>query len=253
MNRRCHPRSGTAFAVVLVSLTIGARAFAHGPEAGGALISPTALVQPARSVTLSNYEGVIMGLSFAPFSRVQLTAVLLPSPVFVTAAGLGVKLLAYDGAATKVALLASGTVIHERGESSDGTHSFYLGGAVVTRCWDGCRSSLSGFVGSGSRDYENQGSGHSYTPITFGANALLRLAGEWSFVLDVTEWGRAGCEGCVDQPLDKLLIAYGLRYSRGRFGATLGLGSAVDLQALDRRPDTLPVLTVAYRFGGQPP
>ena len=255
MNRWSRAGKASLFAALL-SLGMEAPAPAAAPEADRALVSPTALVQPARSVTVSSLEGVLVGLSFAPVSRVQATAVLLPSPVVATGGSIGLKVLAYDGPATKLALLAAGAWIQELLDDSRGTHSFYLAGAVVTRCWDDCQSSVSGFISSGHRSYDitfGGSLGHAYTPITFAANGLLRLAGGWSFVLDLTEWGRTGCEGCVDQPLDKLLIAYGLRYRRGRFGATLGLATGVDLQSLDVRPLTLPLLTAAYRLGGPAP
>lgn len=213
-----------------------------------AWLAPTALTQPAGTLTLSNHELDVVGATFAPFEHWQVGVAGTIYP-----AGYGLA------AMTKVRVLDIGryhaAFLGGAGKLAEG--SFLYGGAAASACLDipfGAVVSLYGIAGPHLRTLpESGGTNYGALLLTYGASAILPVARHLKVVTEVDVVGHELCETCESNAVERLVTFTGARVYGAGFALTLGVAVGTRTYPGDRRPwahlNVLPAGSLTYRFG----
>ena len=210
----------------------------------------TALTQPAGTLAFNDYELLLMGLTWAPADRVQITATFLTPIVsdMCCYGVLGVKGRLLDAGRFHFSLLGSlalasvqGVDLYGEGSSGSRETSWaVLAGGAGTLCIDeSCRSLLSAWFTTGFNQY----SATSEWPILYGASLTFG-----HHVKGLLEVDSAALLGDVSKAARGALFMYGVRFTGKNIAGDVGFmrpfGEGVDMGSL---VIGIPVLTFTYR------
>lgn len=223
-----------------------------------AWLAPTALTQPAMSLTVHDHELAILGATFAPIERWQITIAASPIPLGFNAA-VSTKVRLLDVSRLHVALIGgAGTLLVNR---------LVFGGAVASVCLDAaCASVVSahGLAGPQRGQLEHGGDTHQ-TAVAFGASGIFSILPDIKVVTEAHVAGQQNCDlHCTDEVFGTLLGFVGMRFHSRSFAATFGLALTaessmyyVTLPATATTPmerrwslHPLPAGSLSFRFGG---
>jgi len=223
-----------------------------------AWLAPTALTQPAMSLTVHDHELAILGATFAPVERWQITIAAVPIPVGFNAA-VSTKLRLLDLWRLHVALIG--------GAGSLMLNRLVGGGVVASVCLDAACSSVvsaHGLAGPQKGQLEHGGDTHS-TAVAFGASGIFSVLPGIKIVTEAHVVGQQNCDlHCTDEVFGTILGFVGLRFHSRSFAATVGAAVAaessmyyVTLPATATTPmerrwsiQPLPAGSLSFRFGG---
>jgi hypothetical protein len=232
--------------------TPAAAAIAADPNIDRGFLLPTAMTQPAGSITYNNYELLLHGVSYGITDRVQASLTVL-SPIvrdmpFVGYAAIKGRVVSTDR--FNLALQASFGGGHIT--VLDDGQSFYSAGAgaIASYC---LRSDCSSLL-SASATY--QLGLHTLTSLServdtliYGASVVHRVSQHVKLLGEVTSAaGTSGNNPDGFQNLDGVLVGYGVRFTAhdlaGDVGFVKPVGPAVDDEFLLG----LPFVSVSYRW-----
>jgi hypothetical protein len=228
-------RPGVAALLALLAAPSPAVAQADAPDAGGeedpnldrGLFLPTAAIQPAGSVAISNYELIAFGVSVAVTERLQVSATIFAVlPYDAGRLYLGhLKWQALSSGAWRLALLGGAgyqhETIHDDTGGPDAGESLFLSplGGVVSRCLgEGCHS----VVSLGAHLFLRKGGGSLERTAVVAASLIGRLSPHVKVLAELV----AG--GDLEDPdaLDGGVPAIGLRFHGRRVAVDLGVAGA---------------------------
>lgn len=211
----------------------------------------TALTQPAGTVGFNDYELILMGLTWAPTDRLQITATFL-TPIVSDMCCYGVfsaKVRLADAGRFHFALLGSFAVASVQGvdlygEGASGERSTgwaALAGGAATVCLDeSCRSLASAWLTTGFNQYSMS----TEWPILYGASLTFGR-----HVKGLIEIDSAALLGDVTKAARGVLVAYGVRFTGRNIAGDIGFvrpfGEGVDMGSL---AIGIPMLTFTYRM-----
>lgn len=226
------------------------------PNIDRGFLLPTAMTQPAGSITYNNYELLLHGLTYGVTDRVQVSATVLSPimrdmPFFGTAA---VKARAVSGERFHLALQGSASYGHVFGDVDNGGELGMAGAGVLgSFCLrEDCTSLLSasatyqlGFIfggdQSGSDDYAHM--------LVYGASVVHRVGRHVKLLGEVTSGAGRGEAGSFDTA-EGMLVSYGVRFHGNRIAADVGFVKPI---VLDENDDDdfllgLPFANLSYRW-----
>jgi hypothetical protein len=228
-----------------------ARGAASDPNIDRGFLAPTAMTQPAGSVTYNNYELLLHGVTYGITDRVQASVTVL-SPIvrdmpFVGFAAVKGRIVATDR--FHLALQGSAGVGHFFGDSADGTlYSVGAGGFASYCLRDDCSS-----LASASATYQLiSASGASSGPvhtIVYGGSIVHRVARNIKLLGEVTSAAGRGETDSSLQNLDGVLAGYGVRFHNANLAADVGFLKPISTGADDGGfLMGLPFASVSYRW-----
>lgn len=183
-------------------------------NAGRMWLSPTALTEPAGTWSFSDYELLLVGLSYAATDQVSISATTLLPIVEDMPFWLLVNGKAQIIKSGNARLAVQGAITHVR-ENGDGATAAVLGGAL-SYCLDPeCHSLVNAYVGAGFA-HEDQ----SAVPLLLSGSLLYRLNKHVKLMLEADTGYIAG--GGIDQAADGFLGWYGVRFTSKIIGVDLG-------------------------------
>jgi hypothetical protein len=182
-------------------------------NAGRMWLSPTALTEPAGTWSFTDYELLLVGLSYAATDTVSISAnTLLPivedMPFYLLVNG---KAQIVRSGNVRVAL--QGAVIHARFDG-EGATAAVLGGALSYCIDPECHSLVNGYVGAGFA-HEDQ----SAVPLLVSGSLLYRINRHVKLMLEVDTGYIAGE---INSASDVFLGWYGVRFTSKIIGVDLG-------------------------------
>ena len=183
-------------------------------NAGRTWLAPTALTEPAGTWSFSDYELLLVGLSYAATDTLSFSANTLLPIVEDMPFWLLVNGKAQIVRSGNVRFALQGALIHARVEG-EGATAAILGGAL-TYCIDPeCRSLLNAYVGAGFA-HEDQ----SAVPLALSASLLYGINKHVKLMLEADTGYIAG--GGIDAAADGFLAWYGVRFTSKIIGVDLG-------------------------------
>jgi hypothetical protein len=228
-----------------------------------AFLAPTALTQPAMSLTVHDHELAVLGATFAPVERWQITIAAMPPWVFnipkTFNAAVSTKLRLLDVSRLHVALIG--------GAGWLALNRLIVGGVVASVCLDDtCASVVSahGLAGPKRGKLDYGGESHSIA-VAFGASGIFSVHRAIKIVTEAHVGGLQNCNlHCTDDVVGTLLGFAGLRFHVRSFAATVGVAVAAESSMyyvtlpgtattpMERRwsIQPLPAGSVSFRFGG---
>ena len=231
--------------------TPSARATATDPNIDRGFLLPTAMTQPAGSVTYNNYELLLHGITYGITDRVQ-ASVTVMSPIvedmpFVGFAAVKGRVVAADR--FHLALQGSLGWVHAF-NSTDGDANIVTGGAGVLASYclrDDCSS-----LASASATYQlvmPSGSASTAHMVVYGGSIVHRVGRHVKLLGEVTS-AAGGTRGSGDlENLEGVLVGYGVRFHTNSIAADVGFLKPV---ATDGSDDDLllglPFASVSYRW-----
>jgi hypothetical protein len=237
--------------VVTAAPSPAARGTSDDPNIDRGFLLPTAMTQPAGSVTYNNYELLLHGVTYGITDRVQASVTVL-SPIvqdmpFLGFAAVKARIVSVDR--FHLALQGSLGWGHSF-QSSDTTRDIYTGGvgAFASYCLrEDCSSLVSAsatyqaaFPGSFSNRTDMVIYGGS---IVHGVGRHFKLLGEVASAA-----GRGGSTGDI-QNVDGVLVGYGVRFHTDAIAADVGFMKPVSGGATDGDFIMgLPFVSVSYRW-----
>lgn len=224
-------------------------------NAGRSWLTPTALTPPAGTFSFSDYELLLVGISYAVSDQLVISAetmVPVTSDFYWGFASAKLQILkqgrlrvALQGGAAGVFAKSTDTVDDGMGNvttttSSDSTGGLEVGGAA-TYCLDApCFSHVDAFVGAAFA-YQNNAS----VPVGFAGSLVARLGRRVRLVLEADS---AHLFGDISGQADGILGWYGLRFTSREIGVDVGFVKPFcDGCSSDVLPLGFPVLSFTYR------
>jgi hypothetical protein len=231
--------------------TPAARATATDPNIDRGFLLPTAMTQPAGSVTYNNYELLLHGITYGITDRVQASVTVL-SPIVEDMPFVGfaaVKGRVVDADRFHLALQGSLGWGHAF-DVTDGDANLFTGGAGVLASYclrDDCSS-----LASASATYQlvmPRGAGNTGHMVVYGGSLVHRVGRHVKLLGEVTSAaGGTGAAGDLEN-LDGVLVGYGVRFHTNAIAADIGFLKPVVTDGSD--DDLLlglPFASVSYRW-----
>ncbi len=225
---------------------------AADPNIDRAFLEPTALTQPAGSLTYNNYELLLHGLTYGITDRLQASVTMLAPivtdmPLLALAAA---KWRLVSVSRFHLAVQGSAGVGHSFNEDSQGngvSNVYLLGaGAFATYCLrDDCASLL-----SLNASYQSVLSGGSTgNAVIFGGALVQRLTAHVKLLAEVTAESTKFPGSDSYSVADGVLVSYGVRFHTNRVASDVGFIKPVSFSG-----DSggflmgLPFVSVSYRW-----
>ncbi len=212
-------------------------------NSGRSWLSPTALTPPAGTWSFSDFELLLVSGGYAITDQFSISATtLLPivdeMPFFGI---LSAKLQVINAGRLRGA--AQLAVMHLRDTSdidSDAALTVAnLGGALTLCLDDGCHSHLTGYLGAGFADQDQQA-----VPFVASVALTYRLGRHVKLVLEADT---AFIAGEINETAEGLLAWYGLRFTSKMIGVDLGLAKPLCEGCDDGIALGLPFVSFTYR------
>jgi hypothetical protein len=214
-------------------------ATAADPNLDRGFVLPTAMTQPAGSITYNNYELLLHGVTFGVTDRIQVSAtVLAPIVEGMPLAGLlALKGRIYAGERLHLAL--QGSVGGAREVSGSGDGAFTAGaGLLASACLrQDCSSLL-----SGSLTYQRFGS--DANGLVYGVSAVHRVGRHVKLLAEVASAGSIE----AGEMADGALLNYGVRFYSGSIAADVGFIKPVGSGGSGPFLMGLPFASLSYRW-----
>ena len=228
-----------------------AGATATDPNIDRGFLLPTAMTQPAGSITYNNYELLLHGITYGITDRVQASVTVL-SPIvedmpFVGFAAVKGRVVSTD----RFHLALQGSLGWGHAfNSTDGDANLFTGGAGVLASYclrDDCSS-----LASASATYQlvmPSGTGNAAHMVVYGGSIVHRVGRHVKLLGEVTS-AAGGTSSTGDlQNMEGVLVGYGVRFHTNAIAADIGFLKPV---ATDGGDDDLllglPFASVSYRW-----
>ena len=231
--------------------TPGARGASDDPNIDRGFLLPTAMTQPAGSVTYNNYELLLHGLSYGITDNVQASVTVL-SPIvkdmpFVGFAAVKARIVSADR--FHLALQGSLGWGHEF-NSSTSTNDILTGGvgAFASFCLREDCSSLASASATYQAVFPDGTSGRT-DMVIYGGSIVHGVGRHFKLLGEVASAaGRGGTTGDL-QNLDGVLVDYGVRFHTDAIAADVGFMKPISGSATDGNFILgLPFVNVSYRW-----
>jgi hypothetical protein len=231
--------------------TPAARATATDPNIDRAFLLPTAMTQPAGSITYNNYELLLHGITYGITDRVQASVTVLSPMVedmpFVGFAAVKGRVVATDR--FHLALQGSLGWAHAFDASPGDNANIITGGAGVLASYclrDDCSS-----LASASATYQlvmPSGSGNTAHMVVYGGSLVHRVGRHVKLLGEVTSAaGGTNTSGDL-QNIEGVLVGYGVRFHTDAIAADIGFLKPVVADDDDDLLLGLPFASVSYRW-----
>jgi len=182
------------------------------------LLLPTAMMQPAGSLTYNNYELLFHGLTYAPTEHVQISLTALP-PIVEDMPLLGivaVKAAVLTTAHVHLALQGQAGLLQSTTGANESAGILGVGALASVCLTDDCAS-----LASASASYDLWlGDSANASSILYGGSIVARAATHVKFLLEVAS-ARGGAGADASQNLDGILASYGLRFYGGNIAGDI--------------------------------
>lgn len=225
---------------------------ADDPNIDRAFLEPTAMTQPAGSLTYNNYELLLHGFTYGITDRVQASVTAL-SPIVKDMPLLGIAAVKWQVLSMSrfhLALQGSAGLSHSfNGDNlADSTSNAYLlgAGAFATYC---LRADCASLV-SVNASYESVlAGGNMANGVVFGGAIVQRLTSHVKLLGEVTA-GTSKVSGADNfSTIDGALVSYGVRFHTNRIASDVGFIKPVSFSG-DSSDFLLglPFVSVSYRW-----
>jgi hypothetical protein len=240
-----------------VTATPASSAAANDPNIDRGFLLPTAMTQPAGTITYNNYELLFHGVSYGVTDRIQATLTVL-SPIvtdmpFVGLGAVKARIVSLDR--FNVAVQGSVGWLHEFSNSSTSSSSnnaYTLGaGAFASFCLrDDCTSLL-----SASATYElmfADGSSNTGRLLVYGGSVVHRVSPHIKLLGEVASAAIGSNVDTASNSLDNvsgLLVSYGVRFHTNNMAGDVGFMKPFDSNG--NSPGILlgfPFVSFSYRW-----
>jgi len=225
---------------------------ADDPNIDRAFLEPTAMTQPAGSLTYNNYELLLHGLTYGITDHVQ-TSLTVLSPIVKDMPLLGIAAVKWQllsASRFHLALQGSAGAIHVfSGDSlSDTTRNAYLlgAGAFATYC---LREDCASLVSVNTSYEAGLAGGNTAHEVLFGGAIVQRLTPHVKLLGEITA-GTSKVSGADDfSTIDGALVSYGVRFHTNRIASDVGF-----IKPISSSGDGgdfllgLPFVSVSYRW-----
>ena len=211
--------------------------------------SPTAVSQPAGTISFTDWELVLLGMTFGVTDELQLTAMAVPPLVegmpFIGAVSAKYSLPAGDA----VHVAALGGVGYASVENDSGVA--LGGGGAISVCIDApCASLVSAYL-YGVWFFEETDDAF---PFAFGVSLLARISRHVKMAVEVSS---AGILFRGDPRLaEAVVLGYGVRFFSGNLAGDVGFIRPFVFDGEDFADELIlgiPAVTFSYRWGGRTP
>ena len=227
---------------------------AADPNIDRGFLQPTALTQPAGSLTYNNYELLLHGLTYGITDRVQVSATVL-APLVSQMPFVGVASVKWQFLSTArlhLALQGSGTMLHVSLTESDaptGTASgnaFLVGaGAFASYCLRADCSSLASL--SATYQLALDGGNSTSSVVVYGGSIVHRVARHVKLLGEITS--AAGGTGTSNfDNVSGALASYGVRFHNANLASDIGFMKPIFTDSSDPFLLGLPFINVSYRW-----
>ena len=227
---------------------------AADPNIDRGFLQPTALTQPAGSLTYNNYELLLHGLTYGITDRVQVSATVL-APLVSQMPFVGVASVKWQFLSTArlhLALQGSGTMLHVSLTESDaptGTASgnaFLVGaGAFASYCLRADCSSLASL--SATYQLALDGGNSTSSVVVYGGSIVHRVARHAKLLGEITS--AAGGTGTSNfDNVSGALASYGVRFHNANLASDIGFMKPIFTDSSDPFLLGLPFINVSYRW-----
>ncbi len=211
-------------------------------NAGRSFIMPTALVEPAGTWSFSDFELLMVSLSYSVSDQFSISgSTLLPLTTDFPFFGLlsGKYQVIKSG---RVRGAVQGAVSHVRVDGN-GVTGAILGGALTLCLDDDCHSHATGYLGAGFA-HENQ----TAVPMVFSGSLALRMVNHLKLLLEADS---GFVVGDINDQVDGFLAWYGVRFTSPIIGVDLGFAKPIctgDTNCgIDELPMGIPFVSFTYR------
>ena len=227
---------------------------AADPNIDRGFLQPTAMTQPAGSLTYNNYELLLHGLTYGITDHVQVSATVLAPLVsqmpFVGVAS--VKWQFLSAARLHLALQGSGTMLHVSLTESDApsgsvsSNAFLVGaGAFASYCLREDCSSLASL--SATYQLALDGGGSTSSAVVYGGSIVHRVARHVKLLGEITS--AAGGTGTSNfDNVSGALASYGVRFHNANLASDIGFMKPIFTDSSDPFLLGLPFINVSYRW-----
>jgi hypothetical protein len=243
--------SDPAETVSAAPASLAARGTAGDPNIDRGFLLPTAMTQPAGSITYNNYELLLHGVTYGITDRVQASVTVL-SPIvsgmpFVGYAAVKGQIVSTD----RFHLALQGSFGGGHITILDSGSNFYSAGAgvIASACLRADCSSLLSASATYQVGLDDLSSfSERLDTLIYGASVVHRVGQHVKLLAEVTSAaGSAGTSGTF-QNADGVLVGYGVRFNSNDIAADVGFarpfGASVDSQFIMG----LPFVNVSYRW-----
>lgn len=205
---------------------------------GNNFFMPTALMPPAGSFGLHDYELFVAGMSYAPTNYLVFSlSGLLPIDDELRIGAATAKVQIYRGETWRLAL-HGGVLFGSDGGDGDGVAAGSAG-LAATACLDAeCTSHFSAFAALAAVDEDE-----STTPLFFASGLVLRVA-ENARILAELDMGSSTSDSDLDE---EALLWYGLRFTSRKLSTDVGFVRPIADYDTDSFPLGLPMVIFNYR------
>jgi hypothetical protein len=254
------PASDGESPATLVAAPAARQPAAADPNIDRGFIQPTAMTQPARSLTYNNYELVLHGLTYGITDQVQ-TSVTVMAPLVRDMPFLGIAAvkwqflstprfhLAVQGSASLIHLFTGETLAPD-GTITTGSNVYTVGaGAFASYCLREDCSSLASLNATYQLGIAGRGSDNTQA-IIYGGSIVHRVARHVKLLGEVTSM--ANTTAVADSSFSNVsgaLVSYGVRLHTANIASDLGFMKPI---SSDGSSDPfllgLPFINVSYRW-----
>ncbi|HET6146124.1 MAG TPA: hypothetical protein VFH68_01220 [Polyangia bacterium] len=231
---------------------------AADPNIDRGFIQPTAMTQPARSLTYNNYELVLHGLTYGITDHLQ-TSVTVMAPLVRDMPFLGVAAVKWQFLSTRrfhLALQGSATMIHyfrddsaaPDGSSSSGDGAHAVGaGAFASYCLRDDCSSLASLNATYQLGFAGRGSGTTQA-IIYGGSIVHRVSPHVKLLGEVTSMAATTVTDSNFDNVPGALVSYGVRLHTANIAGDVGFMKPISGEGEDPFLLGLPFINVSYRW-----
>lgn len=208
-------------------------------NSGNNFFMPTALMPPAGSVGVHNYELFILGLSYAPTNYLMFSfSTLLPIADDLYVGAASAKVQVYRGPVWRLAV-HGGALFGSDGDGNDDGLAAGSIGAAATACLDdGCASHFSAFSALALIDDDN-----SVSPLLFSGGVVLRLSDSARLLAEL-DVGTASNDSDID---GVSLFWYGVRFTSRKLSTDFGFVRPLVEDSSELFPLGFPMVIFNYR------
>ncbi len=247
---------GETPSTVVAGPVVPAPAAAADPNIDRGFIQPTAMTQPAGTLTYNNYELLLHGVTYGITDKLQ-TSVTVLAPIVRDMPLLGVASAKWQFLSTPrfhLALQGSATFVHVATGNIDSSgttsNNAYLvgGGAFASYCLREDCSSLASLNATYQLGFSGSGGGGTAQAIIYGASIVHRVAPHVKLLGEVTSMAATTVADASFDNVSGALVSYGVRLHTTKIAGDIGFIRPVGSSGSDPFLLGLPFISVSYRW-----
>jgi hypothetical protein len=226
-------------------------ATASDPNLDRALLQPTAMTQPAGSLTYNNYELLLHGFTYGITDNVQATVTVL-SPITTNMPLFGLAAIKWrlpTGDRVHLALQGSAGALHvsSSGDGGSSATAYSVGaGALVSVCVrEDCSSLLSGTVSYQLGMAEDSTATTQF--IIYGGSLVHRVTPHVKLLAEVTSGAGKVASNSFDN-VSGVLASYGVRFNASNIAGDVGFIKPITSNGSEGLLLGIPFASVSYRW-----